>query len=545
MSTKYGEYKTEVSVDPEAIATTGTAIYTIPEANFSKLAEKIDQLNKRARRLSIPEITVESTYSHRDFLVQDMDVLPGEVQNATWVRETEVDQFIAGRMEKRGETWQRTSQTRNWLTVTVTGSAPNLDGWQFVATLEPVEVEVDGENSDDSNGKKKAKIENIIQSVPGAEKLPEVYRHRIGECDHCKQFRRRNQTFVVKHGSTGELKMIGRNCIKDFLGHANPHQLAAWAQLLVDLDAACRSEESFDEDDFMGGGGGGGRDCAFDMRDYLAFVVAVVEDRGFVSRSKVRESMTPEGECGLRATADVAWYLIAPPPSGNYKATQDWREARAKFTATDKQRDFVENAIEWARGLDDDRVNNASSDYLANLRTVGRMASVGAKTCGIAASMIPAYAREIGAVLFEKEKIDRKNELFGTVKTRSEFVVLCEKVTPNDGYYGTTGIHKLVGIEGGEKVGKGKAATFETGGVGDVTGKSLVWFASEKTEWLKEGGKYRVKATVKSHGEFRGWKQTVLTRVEVLERIGEEDGEGEDRGDSPAGKEGELVSAAG
>ena len=534
MSTKYGEYKTEVAVDPETIATTGTATYTIPEANFGQLSAKIDQLNKRARRLSIPEITIESAYSHRDFLVEDLDVLPGEVQNATWVRETEVDQFIADRFAKRGDKWGRTSQTRNWLTVTVTGAAPNLDGWQFVATLEPVEIEVDG----------KSKIENIIQSVPGAEKLPDIYRHRIGECDHCKQFRRRNQTFVVKHGSTGELKMIGRNCIKDFLGHANPHQLAAWAQLLVDLDAACRSEESFDEDDFMGGGGCGGRDYAFDMRDYLAFVVAVVEDRGFVSRSKVRESMTPEGECGLRATADVAWYLIAPPPSGNYKATQDWREARAKFAATDKQREFVENAIEWARGLEDDRVNNASSDYLANLRTVGRMASVGAKTCGIAASMIPAYAREIGAVLFEKEKIERKNELFGTVKTRSEFVVMCEKVTPNDGYYGTTGIHKLVGIDGGEKVGKGKAATFVAGGVGDVTGKSLVWFASESTEWLKEGGKYRVKATVKSHGEFRGRKQTVLTRVEVLERIGEDGGECVDcGGDAPAGREGELVTA--
>ena len=63
-----------------------------------------------------------------------------------------------------------------------------------------------------------------------------------------------------------------------------------------------------------------------------------------------------------------------------------------------------------------------------------------------------------------------------------------------EGTYGVTGIHRLR----------------------DEQGNLLVWFASGSTEWLKEGETVKVKATIVSHDEFRGEKQTKVNRVAVV-----------------------------
>ena len=62
----------------------------------------------------------------------------------------------------------------------------------------------------------------------------------------------------------------------------------------------------------------------------------------------------------------------------------------------------------------------------------------------------------------------------------------------HEGAFGTSGIHKLV----------------------DSQGNALTWFASGG-DWLKEGESYTVACTVKEHGEFRGVKQTVVSRLAV------------------------------
>lgn len=59
--------------------------------------------------------------------------------------------------------------------------------------------------------------------------------------------------------------------------------------------------------------------------------------------------------------------------------------------------------------------------------------------------------------------------------------------------FGVTGIHKMV----------------------DELGSDLVWFASQGRV-LDEGNEYFVAATVKDHTEYKGRKQTSLSRVTVL-----------------------------
>ncbi len=505
MSQVNSECGDDFGVEVKEVATSGTATYTILEKNLIAFEASVEKLNRRAKRIGCEPITFTTAPSHVDHFLLNTLGLEGE---GFWLHQDNVDSFLSRRPE-----FAKTGMVRQWLTLTVTGAAPSYEGWKFVATLEPVEVE-----SDTQPGK--MVMENIIQSVPGAEKIHDSYRHKVGYCDHCKTARRRNQTFVVKSDATNELKMIGRQCIRDFLGHANPHQLASWAEILVELGAACDS--ACEEGDEWGFGGGGRGQWAFDMDEYLGVVLRLIRDRGFVSRTKARE-MGFDGR--TRATADVADFVVTPiNPLASEKDKKEWREMREKFRPTAADLEYVAEAREWARNADReyDGSTSTDSDYRANIRAVARMACVTSKTTGLAASIIPAYSRVMGVKLFEKSGVEKKNEHFGTVKARSEFVVMCEKVFVSEGYDGSTGVHKLVGLSGGEKIGKGKKAVdAEAGSAGDVTGKSLVWFASGATEWMKEGETYRVKATVKEHGDYKGWKQTVLTRVEVVERISE------------------------
>lgn len=443
------------------------ATYTVPEANLPALLDRIQKLNKRAAKLGFPaiEVTHQHAYFERQYAV---DVNFGREVTEYWLKDGEPPPAFWSNPHLKAS---KTGRVREWFAVTVTGDSPRFNGWHFVATLEPVAL--DG-----------GACENLLLTVPGAGNVPSELRSRIGECDHCGHHRKRNQTFVVKH-EDGTFKMIGRQCIRDFLGHASPHNYAAMAEWLVELEQLCSGAES------EGWGfGGGGRVDSFDLETFLGVTAAVVEDIGFVSR-------TVAAEQERTSTADyVAWILSPSHPLESEKNRRERKEALAKYVPNAEQLEFVANAVAWVRDMTDEQVND--NNYLSNLRVIVRMSHVTRKTTGFAASIISAYAREVGKRL-ERSRV-RLNEWFGEVKKRYDLVLTCEKVTANEGFYGTTGIHKLT----------------------DADGRTFTWFASESTEWLRVGSTYEVRATVKKHDDYRGQKQTVLTRVSVVEKETEE-----------------------
>jgi single stranded DNA-binding protein len=82
------------------------------------------------------------------------------------------------------------------------------------------------------------------------------------------------------------------------------------------------------------------------------------------------------------------------------------------------------------------------------------------------------------------------------VGDRMQMIVTTEKVIKKDGFYGFTGIHKMI----------------------DTAGNDLVWFASESADWLEVGEMVEVVATIKEHGEYNGRKQTTISRVKKYVR---------------------------
>lgn len=301
---------------------------------------------------------------------------------------------------------------------------------------------------------------NVVRGVPGLI-VPERYRTAANDCDHCQLARKRSETFVV-FSETEAYKQVGRSCIADFLGHST--QFLEYAEYVREFESAF-----IDADE---PGGFGHRDRSFDAHLYLAYVGLALAKGGWVSRTQARESINAGS-----STADLAVNLLFPSVESKreYPTKEHFEEASA--------------ALAWVKSDLAGRQN--LSDYEHNLVMIASKEAIEHRDTGIIASLIPAHRRALGKKL-EQQKRAATSQHFGTVGKREEFTLTVSNVYLVEGNYGVTKIHTLL----------------------DAAGNVAVWFSSSKQ--LKQGVTYVLKATVKSHGERNGVKQTVLTRAAVV-----------------------------
>lgn len=440
------------------------ATYIIPECNLPALQEKIDKLNKRAVKLGTVPITLTSTpaYVTHEYTNSrgnetswacDHEITWKAGEDGTFSKE--VGAPCAVKVPK-GE--RLTGRVMPWLSVVVTGEAPKYDGWSLLGVLEPLTSE-DG-------------TVNVVKTVPG-HTVPEKYRSLVGHCDHCDKIRKRSATFVVQHEG-GTTACVGRACLKDFLGHADPKQLASWAEVLMELGTTCRSMESET---------GPRVESQWSLVTFLE-VVGVLSDQGYVSRARAEET-------GRSSTASLAMGILTTTSSSHPDAIKWAKETRDNVT--ERHTREAEAAIGWLSGL-----ASTDSDYLWNLQVIAKAGYVSHKTTGLAGSMLQAWRRATGVPL--ERPATKPSQHVGKVGDKIECDVTCNRVYTTEGMYGTTGIHNMT----------------------DEDGNVLVWFATGSTTWLTEGSKFRIKGTITRHNDYKGQNQTALTRVKILRDYTEE-----------------------
>lgn len=345
-------------------------------------------------------------------------------------------------------------------TFTIEGKGPKLADWKFLGTLDhntiPGSV--------------------IVNAVPG-ETVPQQFFHNDAVCNHCGKIRRRTETFVVEH-ENGEQKQVGRQCIRDFLGH-DP---AALLRYLTNLQ---RFVASLDDEEKWGYGGGCHDHWTFNQFEVLKLTNAVIRSFGWISRSKARQDVYGTTE----ATADTVLFLIAPSMD---RDVEKERQKLLKQVQWDDEKDEADanGALQWLETQTDD------SEYLHNLRTLADAnAGVPATMFGYWCSLMATYQRE-QQKLIRAQRTTSVSEWYGNVKDKIELVVKLEELQYLESRYGTTQLHKMI----------------------DTDGRAIVWFASSNSG-MAQGHSYRIKGTVKKHDEFNNWKQTILTRVKALEEI--------------------------
>ena len=343
--------------------------------------------------------------------------------------------------------------------VAVAGAAPKIAGWEFLATLQH-----------EAGG-------NIVRKVPGADEIDTTaYRTGDPDCAHCGLDRQRKQSYLVRNVESGEIKQVGSSCLADFLGGLSPQaavQMFTWLDSLDErLSAGERSE-------------GGGIERLIDPKVYLTHVACMMRENGWCSRSKAFDT-------GGYATADDAEnnLFAAQRQQRDRDGQQLW------IDTTDEDAARAEKALAWVHDTLAARDN--LSDYEHNLVVALTADGLRHKSLGIAASVIRAYEREVEREL-EAERRDKKREAeadasewVGEVKERLELTLTVESIFEKEGYYGMTYITKLH----------------------DEQGRVFKWFGSYP---LEQGETVHGKWTVKGHDEFRGVKETVITRPALKE----------------------------
>lgn len=336
--------------------------------------------------------------------------------------------------------------------VTVTGRAPHFPGgWQLAARIDHVE-----------GG-------NVLATVPGIPELPAAYRTDAPTCDHCKLSRRRNETFVCL-SEAGVYTRVGRQCLANFLGASaeDPERVCMLFQIVAD---ACEAAEDASE-------GGGSAERTLDPLATLATAVAVVRERGWMSGSEAWDRRLPSTKSLVLEQLDPDW--CKKHPGDVILVTEaDYAQAEA--------------ARDWAQNHTDE------SDFAHNLRTVAHMEFLRRKYAGIAVYIPVGYARFLGDEVKRKRAAVWANcgpsQHFGTVKVRADYRLTVEHI----GELKETewGVSQLVVFR-------------------DASGNVAKWFSSHDVEtWLTVGEAYNLAVTVKAHDQYKGEKQTMLTRVDL------------------------------
>jgi len=421
-------------------------VFDVPEINLPLLQERIAKLNKRAAKLNCAAIVI-NVLGSKEVPIRKHDELGFESDRIVGYRKV--------------------------FQITVTGAAPKINGWEFIAVIQPV---TDEENKN---------LGNILRGVPGAShEVPEAYRKAENHCDHCNTIRRRNETFVLRHDND-TYKQVGRNCLRDFLGHTSPEQFARYAEMLMSAeDLAMGSEDA----DFFGSGSR--HIDRYLAEEILTLAACSVRLNGWRSNKTAREYGT------LSTSGEVSNWIFA---NGN-----DRKKWEKPLMPSDEDKATAKEVTEWLAGLSERENLN---DYMYNLSILGQGATFTTKNFGLACSAIPTYLREMEREINRRKQFegDAASQFVSEVGKRTDFMNVTLMFTRDfDGLYGTTHMYKFK----------------------DEAGNVIVWFSSNvyfnpaTKQDINVGDVVSLTAKVKKHElyqdreqQYPAVKQTVISRA--------------------------------
>jgi hypothetical protein len=413
-----------VLTNEEPIVTDAPDTFEIPAERLGYLERRIAELVKRASKLAL-DVAIGFVIVREFVLVEKRRDALGEVYEIQLPR----------------------------IEVRVFGEAPKLNGWTLCGRFD-------------------------YQAIPGAvmramvpgETSPLAEDPPSTRCDACGHARHRNDTFLLRH-ENGRYVVVGRSCLKDYLGHVSPAHVASMAAILAEV-STLGSEDAWGSDYAA--------PDAWTLVEVLTLAAYSVRSVGWAPSS-----------FDERSTRSHVTFLLCPSKG----KTEKERQAQlAKVSSSDAKK--AANTIAWLRA---ELPNN---DYMHNLCAIASVDIVTDKALGIAVSGILAYDRAMERETNRREAGARDSDSVhvGEIKGRREFTLDVETIRHWESDWGVTTFIKMR----------------------DEAGNVLVWKASNSPD-VETGDKLRIKGTVKAHDVYTPRdtelciNQTVLTRCKILE----------------------------
>lgn len=327
-----------------------------------------------------------------------------------------------------------------------------VNDWQFIATVEHTDKG------------------NIIQGYSGVE-VPERYYTSDPVCEHCNSKRYRKNTYIVQNTITGEFKQVGKSCLLDFTNGLSAEGITSYISYFDELikgeapDPGCSFQRYINRDEF------------------LAYAAETIRCFGY-KKHDFYEPGTAEEAITFYDAAHGKLYPL------EYRRDVLDKMQKVSFNP-DNQNQYVKEALAWVEQQSED------NNYFHNLKVACSLEYIGYKHYGLLASLFPAYNRELEyqAEKAKRERLRKQEENnsthVGKINQRITIKVTAVKcLTSWETAYGVTRIYKIL----------------------DESGNVFTW---KTGTFIEESPELVITGTVKAHNEYRGVKQTELTRCRV------------------------------
>lgn len=399
----------------------------IAQYRVEDLLKKIKTFNNKAKKLGLPEVKADLVGTElREFSYKDEEG-------------NKIPYFI------------------EFSEYNIVGEIPRVGGWAIHSKVEHSDVPG----------------QNFVYTNAGFETV-ESLRTTPFICQHCNKIRGRASVYLLQNIESGEQKLVGKSCLKDFLPETNILEVLAYLENLHKLSdggGLC------DEDGEPIDNGNAPRSAwVYPVWTLVAESLIVIRKWGFTSKKKAQEQFE-SGESDVPPeVAATATLLGNTNPKARKTLYSD--EEVAEIAKSGK----VEACIEWIKEQD------AKSDFFYNLQLAVKQDGAPTKLFAFVAAGVNLYLRATEEKV-AKEITNKVNEFIGVIGQRIDFnglKIVREYVS--EGQYGSTFITTLE----------------------DEAGRNVVWFASKRVGEI--GEVVNLKATIKDHKLYNDLKQTVITR---------------------------------
>jgi hypothetical protein len=336
--------------------------------------------------------------------------------------------------------------------VIIEGTSPVIEGWEFLAYIE------------------RRKIGNTVQKLDDNFDATPYYNSGC-HCDHCNTKRSRIYLYLVRNVESGEVKQVGKSCLKDFLGyHANPENiLKRINDLLFQIEEAKEKYDSY------------GSSIVFTPQELLKTIYAIVQCYGYGNS----QSSHP--------TSGVLGDVLFPS-----RETDECKRRHKELIARIKPFEDnakVEEMMEFFKNFE------PRGDFEHNVKVVVCDSYAKWKDWSLLCYAPVLFDRKIKILEAQKKRDEQRQEEiktsnhFGEAKTRYERELTFKGViTTVCSQWGSSRLMKFV----------------------DADGNVFKWFCSSDYFKTDELGTFKAKFTVKKHNEYKGLKETIVNRLVVL-----------------------------
>ena len=301
--------------------------------------------------------------------------------------------------------------------------------------------------------------ENMIKKPNEGTYVPDIYRTRTF-CDHCGVNRSRKYTVLLRNTVTGEYVQVGKSCVKDYLG-VDIGNYASYLSFFDDLE---------DYNDSISGASGVSLKQAYDFEDIILQTLEYVKRFGYISKQQAYDS-------DAVATSTQVWHAINHDKDfyGNimYEEYEISKESKESFA----------DIAEYLNGAGD------QSDYVHNLKMLMNMPYIDGKNFGLVVSVVGWFLREKHKMDEKANKTKASSEYIGSIGDKVEFTAVPTCVFSSESSFGMFYIYKF-----------------------NCNNNIIVWKTSKPLADVVT----TIRGTVKSTEEFRGEKQTEVTRCRII-----------------------------